>query len=131
MAPPRPKIAEPRPQPRLYLVTPAIDDAATFALTLAPALEAGDVACVLLRLAAGDERTQINRIKAIAPLVQSAGAALMVGEHFEAVARSGADGAHLTGIEAVTAALGKLKPEWIVGAGNLPLRHDCMAAAEG
>lgn len=129
--PPRPKIAEPRPQPRLYLITPAVDDAAAFALTLAPALEAGDVACVLLRLALGDERTQINRIKAIAPLVQRHGAALLVGEDFQDVARSGADGAHMTGIDAVTAALGKLKPDWIVGAAGLDTRHDAMTAAEG
>jgi thiamine-phosphate pyrophosphorylase len=127
----RPKNAEPRPQPRLYLITPALDDAETFALTLAPALDAGDVACVLLRLADGDERSQINRIKAIAPLVQRAGAALLVGEHSDAVARSGADGAHLTGIDAVTAGLGKLKPDWIVGAGGLEFRHDAMSAAEG
>lgn len=127
----RPKNAEPRPQPRLYLITPAVDDAETFALTLAPALEAGDVACVLLRLADGDERSQINRIKAIAPLVQRAGAALLVGERTETVARSGADGAHLTGIDAITDALGKLKPDWIVGAGGLAIRHDAMSAAEG
>jgi thiamine-phosphate pyrophosphorylase len=127
----RPKNAEPRPQPRLYLITPAVDDAPTFALTLQPALAAGDVAAVLLRLADGDERTQINRIKALGPLVQEHGAALLVDGHSELVARSGADGAHLTGIDAITAALGKLKPDWIVGAGGLAIRHDAMSAAEG
>lgn len=128
---PRPKNAEPRPQPRLYLITPALDDAATFALTLEPALAAGDVACVLLRLADGDERTGINRIKAIAPLVQRHDAALLVDGHIELIARSGADGAHRSGIDAVTEALGKLKPDWIVGAGGLNSRHDAMSAAEG
>lgn len=127
----RPKNAEPRPQPRLYLITPALADAETFALTLEPALEAGDVACVLLRLASGDERTGINRIKAIAPLVQRHNAALLVDGHVELVARSGADGAHMTGIDAISAALGKLKPDWIVGAGGLAIRHDAMSAAEG
>jgi thiamine-phosphate pyrophosphorylase len=128
---PRPKNAEPRPQPRLYLITPPLDDAATFALTLEPALAAGDVACVLLRLADGDERSQINRIKAIAPLVQRHNAALLVDGHGELVARSGADGAHMTGIDAISEALGKLKPDWIVGAGGLAIRHDAMSAAEG
>jgi thiamine-phosphate pyrophosphorylase len=127
----RPKNAEPRPDPRLYLITPEIDDAATFALTLAPALAAGDVACVLLRLVDGDERAGINRIKALAPLVQSHDAALLVEDKLELVARSGADGAHMTGIDAITAALGKLKPDWIVGAGGLAIRHDAMSAAEG
>jgi thiamine-phosphate pyrophosphorylase len=128
---PRPKNAEPRPQPRLYLMTPAIAEAETFALTLEPALAAGDVAAVLLRLAPADERSQINRIKAIAPLVQQNGGALLIDGHAELVARSGADGAHLTGLEAITEALGRLKPDWIVGAGGLDSRHDAMAAAEG
>lgn len=128
---PRPKNAEPRPQPRLYLMTPAIAEAETFALTLEPALAAGDIAAVLLRLAPADERSQINRIKAIAPLVQRNGGALLIDGHAELVARSGADGAHLTGIDAITEALGKLKPDWIVGAGGLDSRHDAMAAAEG
>lgn len=128
---PRPKNAEPRPQPRLCLITPALDDAATFALTLEPALAAGDVACVLLRLAGGDERTNINRIKAVAPLVQHHNAALLVDGHIELIARSGADGAHMRGSEAITEALSKLKPDWIVGAGGLVSRHDAMAAAEG
>ena len=128
---PRPKNAEPRPQPRLYLITPVLDEAATFALTLEPALAAGDVACVLLRLADGNERTGINRIKAIAPLVQRHDAALLVDGHIELVARSGADGAHMSGIDAITEALGKLKPDWIVGAGGLTIRHDAMSAAEG
>jgi thiamine-phosphate pyrophosphorylase len=127
----RPKNAEPRPQPRLYFITPAVTEAETFALTLEPALEAGDVAAVLLRLADADERSQINRIKAIAPLVQQHNAALLIGGHSELVARSGADGAHLTGIDAITDGLGKLKPDWIVGAGGLEIRHDAMAAAEG
>ena len=127
----RPKNPEPRQQPRLYLITPTITDAETFALTLAPALGAGDVAAVLLRLADGDERTGINCIKVIAPLVQRHDAALLVEDKTELVARSGADGAHLSGIDAIADALGKLKPDWIVGAGGLAIRHDAMSAAEG
>jgi thiamine-phosphate pyrophosphorylase len=127
----RPKNPEPRPQPRLYLITPAVADAPTFALTLAQALAAGDIAAVLLKLSPADERSQITSIKAIASAVQGHGAALLVDGHAELVARSGADGAHLTGIDAITAALGKLKPDWIVGAGGLAIRHDAMAAAEG
>ena len=127
----RPKNPEPRPQPRLYLITPAIVEAENFALTLEPALSAGDVAAVLLRLAPADERSQINRIKAIAPLVQRHGAALLAEGHTALIARSGADGAHLSGIDSITSALGALKPDWIVGAGGLANRHDAMSAAEG
>jgi len=126
----RPKNPEPRPQPRLYLVTPPLADAAGFVPALTAALGAGDVAAVLVRLTEADERTQINRIKALAPAVQDAGAALLIDGHPNLVARAGADGAHATGIDAVTEALEALKPDWLVGAGGLSSRHDAMTAAE-
>ena len=53
----RPKQAQPRPAPRLYLVTPPVSDPAAFASELMPVIEAADVAAVLLRLADADERT--------------------------------------------------------------------------
>jgi thiamine-phosphate pyrophosphorylase len=126
----RPKKAEPRPAPRLYLVTSPVTDAGSFAAELTDALDAADVAAVLLRLADGDERSLINRVKSIAPLVQDKGAALLLDGHAEIVARSGADGAHLTGIDDFNASLEQLKPDWIAGAGDLASRHDVMAAAE-
>ncbi len=125
----RPKTPEPRPAPRLYLVTPAIADAAAFAPVLKAALAAGDVAAVLLRLANGDDRTQINRVKALAPCVQAAGAALLLDGHAGLIARGGADGAHVAAPE-VTDALEALKPDWIVGVGAVSSRHGAMTAAE-
>jgi len=127
----RPKNPEPRPEPRLYLVTPAIADAPAFAPQLQAALAAGDVAAVLLRLTEADERTQINRIKALAPVAQAAGAALLIDGHPGLVARSGADGTHALDIAAAAAALEALKPDWVVGVSGLGSRHDAMTAAEG
>jgi thiamine-phosphate pyrophosphorylase len=126
----RPKHAEPRPQPRLYLVTPEIADAAAFAAPLSAALAAGDAAAVLLRLAPGDERSLINRIKDLAPLAQKHDAALLLAGHPELVARGGADGAHLTDVAAFETAFDVLKPDRIAGCGGLPTRHDAMVAAE-
>jgi thiamine-phosphate pyrophosphorylase len=126
----RPKNAGPRPAPRLYLVTPPIDDAQAFAPQLEAAMAAGDIAAVLLRLADADERTQINRAKALGRIVQDKDAALLIDGHAELVARAGADGAHLAGIAAFTEALETLKPERIAGAGDLETRHDAMLAAE-
>jgi thiamine-phosphate pyrophosphorylase len=117
--------------PRLYLFTPRIGgDAGEFARALPEALKAGDVAAVLLRLEEADERTLVNRVKAIAPVVQAADVALLLEGRPELVGRAGADGAHLTGIEALSAALPSLKPERIAGAGGLRSRHDAMLAAE-
>lgn len=126
----RPKQAVPRPVPRLYLTTPAIVDPSAFSSQLTAALDAGDVAAVLLRFAGTDERTRINCAKALAAPVQGKGAALLLDGHFELVARSGADGAHVTGLTALREAIEQLKPERIAGTGGLVTRHDAMLAAE-
>jgi len=119
-----------RPPPRLYLVTPRLDDTASFARAIDAALAAGDVAAVLLRLGEADEHTLIKRVKTVAAIVQRRDIALLLDGRPDIVARSGADGAHLTGIEALRAALGTLKPDRIAGAGGLRSRHDAMLAAE-
>lgn len=126
----RPKQAEPRPAPRLYLVTPPVEDAAAFAIQLAAALEAGDVAAVLLRLAEAGERELINVAKALIPVAQHKDVALLLDGHVDLVARAGADGAHVTGMADFAAAFEILKPDRIVGVGGLATRHDAMSAAE-
>jgi thiamine-phosphate pyrophosphorylase len=93
-------------------------------------LSAGDVAAVLLRLADADERSLTNRAKAVAAVVQRRDIALLLDGRPEMVGRAGADGAHLAGIEAFTAALPSLKPDRIAGAGGLRSRHDAMLAGE-
>jgi len=118
------------PRQRLYLVTPRIEDPASFAREVDQALVAGDVAAVLLRLADSDERTQIDRAKAITSAVQRRDVALLLDGHPEIAARAGADGAHISGIEPFVAALAVLKPDRIAGAGGLQSRHDAMLAAE-
>lgn len=130
MASPR-KHKEERPQPRLYLVTPAAADIGALKLDLLAALDSADIAAVLLSMPADDERSLTNRIKALAPVVQNFGAALIVDGHPSLVARGGADGAHLTGIAAFEDAASSLKPDRIAGVGGLTTRHDAMLAAEG
>jgi thiamine-phosphate pyrophosphorylase len=127
--PSREKPAEPRRRaPRLYLVAP--QDPAGLADRLADALGAADIAAVLLRLPASDERNRINHAKAIAPTVQNKGAALLLEGFAELAARAGADGAHLTGIAAFRAAVTTLKPARIAGCGGLATRNDAMLVAE-
>jgi thiamine-phosphate pyrophosphorylase len=124
------KSPPPRPAPRLYLATPIVDDPASLLAELPGLLAAADVAAVLLRLKETDQRTMISRIKALAPPVQKAGAALLVDGHPELVARGGADGAHLPGIAALKEALPSLKPDRIAGVGGLTTRHHSMDAGE-
>jgi thiamine-phosphate pyrophosphorylase len=116
--------------PRLYLATPEVDDPSQLVASLPGLLAAADVAAVLVRLRQIDQRTMISRIKALAPAIQDAGAALLLDGHVELVARAGADGAHLGGIAALEEALPSLKPDRIAGVGGLATRHDSMAAGE-
>jgi thiamine-phosphate pyrophosphorylase len=118
------------PRQRLYLFTPRITDAAAFADELDALLAAADVAAVLLQFADGDERTLINRAKAVGPVAQRRDVALLLDGYAALAARAGADGAHLSGIEAFAAALSLLKPDRIAGAGGLRSRHDAMLAGE-
>jgi thiamine-phosphate pyrophosphorylase len=119
-----------RPAPRLYLITPPVAEPAGLVDALAAALGAADIAAVLLRFPAADDRTLTNCAKVLAPVVQGQGAALLLAGHAELVARAGADGAHITGIDAFQAALATLKPERIGGCSGLETRHDAMLAAE-
>jgi thiamine-phosphate pyrophosphorylase len=122
--------AQERPKPRLYLVTPAMADADQLRFDLLAAFDCADIAAVLMRLPDEDERALINRVKAIGPLVQKADAALILDGYAGIVARSGADGAHLTGLAAFQDAAAALKPDRIAGIGGLETRHDAMVAAE-
>jgi thiamine-phosphate pyrophosphorylase len=120
----------PREPARLYLVTPPIGDAGAVADGLADALNAADIAAVLVRLSAGDERTQMERVKGLRILIQSNGAALLLDGRPDLVVPTEADGAHLVGAAAFRAGAPALKPKFIAGCGGLVTRHDAMEAAE-
>jgi thiamine-phosphate pyrophosphorylase len=120
-----------RPPTRFYLITPPIEDARLFAADLKSALEAGDVAAVLLRFAGPEEEQNWREpVATLAPGVRTRGAALLLDGRPELAGRLDADGAHLTGADALKRAIGSLKPERIAGAGGLKTRHDAMIAGE-
>ncbi len=120
----------PEPRTRLFLVTPPVSSAAAARPGIEAALAAGDVACVLLRLAPASERDRKEAVRALAAAVQDSGAALLL-EDPRLVAHTGADGAHAAGAdEALAAALDAMKPDRIAGAGHLASRDDAMRAGE-
>jgi thiamine-phosphate pyrophosphorylase len=106
-----------------------VDDPAAVA-GLADAMSGADVAAVLLRLPDADERSLINLVKKVAPAVQDRDAALLLAGRDDIVARSGADGAHLSNVDALRDAVARLKPKNIAGVGGLRTRHDAMTAGE-
>ena len=116
---------------RLMLVTPPVADAEAMAFRLMQAMAGGDVAAILLRLAPGDDRSRIERVKRLAGPVQANNVALVVEDTALVAARGGADGVHLTGGPAAVAeARSSLKGERIIGIGALRARHDAMDAGE-
>ena len=120
-----------RPAPRLYLVTPQAADPDGLRDALAGALAAADVAAVLLRLAAADDRTLINRVKALAPVVQDNGAALLLDGHPE---HRGARGrrrrASRRHRRIQRRAARRSSPRASPAAAGSHTRHDAMLAAE-
>ena len=93
-------------------------------------------AAVLLRLAPADERTLVNRVKAIAPAAQAHGAAVLVADPDSAidlaavVMRGGADGGHAASPDRIEMLCRRLKDGRAVGAGGLRTKHDAMVAGE-
>jgi thiamine-phosphate pyrophosphorylase len=113
------------------LVTPMVADAEAMSFRLMQAFAGGDVAAVLLRLAEGDDRSRIERVKRLAGPVQSSNVALVVEGTALVATRGGADGVHLTdGPEAIAEARSSLRDERIIGAGHLRARHDAMDVGE-
>ena len=118
---------------RLCLLTPPLTetDLADFAALLGDVLSAGDVACVLARIAPGAEGDAKAIVSRLAAIASRAEAALLADNDARLAARAGADGAHIHGPgESLDEALKSLKPERIVGAGLLRSRDDAMRAGE-
>lgn len=125
----------PEPQPRLYLISPFLGGAEPFAAPLREACRAADVAAVLLRLAPADERTLVNLVKALAPVAQDAGVAVLVeiaGEIDPALvaSRGGADGVHAARPAELTPLRARLRDGRMLGAGGLRDKHSAMSAGE-
>jgi len=130
MGPGRPTAQPEGISPRIYLITPRIGDPAALIDGLAAALAAADVAAVLARFAEAGDSALIERAQLLCPVVQRHGAALLVDGRPDIAARTAADGAHVTGVDTLGAALTVLRPDRIAGAGGLTTRHDAMVAAE-
>jgi thiamine-phosphate pyrophosphorylase len=119
---------------RLFLITPVVHDPATFLPRFEAALEAGNVACVLLRHDARDETATKKLLRALAPAAQERGVACLAEVDARLAVRAELDGVHVgggkPGSEALADALEQLKPQRIVGAGHLTSRDDAMVAGE-
>lgn len=117
--------------PQLYLITPASPEPERFSTTLMAVLNAASFAAILVQRAAMDDDAYAACAATVVNIGQGAGCAVLVEDDIALARRLGADGVHVSGgASAVKAAIAALKPQLIVGAGNLASRHDAMTLGE-
>ncbi|MET0439959.1 MAG: thiamine phosphate synthase [Devosia sp.] len=118
--------------PQLYLITPADPDLAQFPRQLMGVLTGPEVAALLVRRGSLDNAAYAELAERLVQIGQAAGAAVLVEDDVALAQSIGADGVHVTtgGAKAIRAAAEAMKPEGIVGAGNVRTRHDAMSFGE-
>lgn len=117
--------------PQLYLITPAAADPETFPATLMAVLSAAEFSAILVQRGTLDAARYDKLAASVVNIGQGAGCAVLVQDDIALAKRLNADGVHITGgAEAVAGALAALKPNLIVGAGNVATRHEAMTAGE-
>lgn len=120
-------------QCRLYLITPPrIADLAVFADTLAAALDAGDVACLQVRLKDVDDDAIRRAVDVLRPVTEARDVALIMNDRADLAAKTGCDGVHLGQTDGSLKDARKLLGETAtIGITCHDSRHLAMAAAEG
>ncbi len=116
---------------RLYLITPPRIDPATFADSLAAALDAGDVGCVQLRLKDIDDDQIRVAADILRPIAQERDVAFIMNDRPDLAMETGCDGVHVGQEDAPYAdARALLGDNAIVGITCKNSRHFAMEAAE-
>lgn len=116
---------------RLYLITPPAIDPAAFRDTLAAALDAGDVACLQLRLKDVSDDSVRRAADILRPVAQARDVAFLMNDRPDLAVETGCDGVHV-GQEDVTynEARRIVGPQAIVGVTCHNSRHLAIVAAE-
>lgn len=116
---------------RLYLITPPAIDAPSFADRLAEALDAGDVACVQLRLKDIEDDAIRRAADLLRPVAQSRSVAFIMNDRPDLARDTGCDGVHVGQEDSPYAeARRMLGPDAIVGVTCYASRHLAIEAAE-
>jgi thiamine-phosphate pyrophosphorylase len=112
-------------------VTPPLLEPAAFADPLAASLDAGDVACVQLRLKEADDDAIRRACDRLRPIAQERGVAFLLNDRPDLAQETGCDGVHVGQQDAPYAEARRLLgPDRIVGVTCHDSRHLAMEAAE-
>lgn len=116
---------------QLYLITPPVFEPAAFAPILASALDAGEVACVQVRLKDAPDRDVLRACDELLPVARDRDVAFLVNDRPDLAEACGADGAHVGQTDmAAREAREILGPDRIVGVTCHDSRHLAMTAGE-
>ncbi len=120
----------PQPHCQLYLITPPRFDAAAFPTLLEEALDAGDIACVQLRLKDASDDEIRRACDVLRPVVQSRGVAFILNDRPDLAAACGCDGVHIGQHDTPYPDARRLVGDAIVGVTCHNSRHLAISAAE-
>lgn len=115
---------------RLYLITPQRLDPIAFRDPLAAALDAGDVACVQLRLKDATEDDIARATDVLMPVATARDVAFILNDNAPLAAKLGCDGAHLGQGDGNHAAARRMLEGRILGITCHASRHFAMEAGE-
>lgn len=116
---------------QIFLIAPESGDAEAVLPAFRSALAATPIAALFLPIGERDENEYTNLVKDLMPTAQNAACAVILDNRPGLVGTLGADGVHMSsGIRALRKALDALKPDYIVGTGDLGSRHEAMLRGE-
>lgn len=118
-------------RPQIYLISPTAFDPEAFAPRLSAVLDAVNIACLRLALAAEDEDTVARAADICREIAHARDVPIVIERHIQLVERLGLDGAHLTdGARSVRETRKLLGADAILGSFCGTSRHDGMSAGE-
>jgi len=116
---------------RLYLITPPDFEPTVFKDELAQALDAGDIACVQLRLKGAEDNVVRSAVHILRPVAQARDVAFIMNDRPDLAVETGCDGVHIGQLDASYEDARKLiGPDGIVGVTCHASRDLAMQAAE-
>ena len=122
--------SEPTPC-RLYLITPPAFDPQLFREAMSAALDAGDVACLQLRLKGASDDAIKRACDVLRPVAQSRDVAFILNDRPNLAAATGCDGVHIGQTDGSYEDARRLMgPDRIVGVTAHDSRHLAMEAAD-